>query len=352
MIRDLWPAAAGAAVLLAALISEAVHAQSGELEGRRFVAAPMLVSNPTLGTGGGVSSSYLYKARPSDPVSQVLGAAVYTDSDSYVLGLMNNGRYRADRQRVSFGVGYGSVNKDFSGAAVNVETIGGFYHHLFQLGDHHYAGFLAGYLGSNYSADNQAGEQFIRLVGIEDTVSVPVGLVYNFDTRDNQFFPTSGVLFELETQSAFEGFGSDESFNAVELNTHYYAPVAGRHVIAGQIYGRYTEDGAPYASQSYLGRRNVLRGFTAGEIAGERLTALQAEYRHVFNRRWKGVVFAGLAWIGGPTAEATFVDGAYTSAGLGVRYAIQPEQGVHLRVDIAFGNDENRGFYFGIREAF
>ncbi len=64
-----------------------------------------------------------------------------------------------------------------------------------------------------------------------------------------------------------------------------------------------------------------MRGFTAGEIAGD-------------------------------TAEATDVDGVYTSVGAGVRYAIQPEQGVHLRFDVAFGSDENREFYFSIVEVF
>jgi len=40
------------------------------------------------------------------------------------------------------------------------------------------------------------------------------------------------------------------------------------------------------------------------------------------------------------------------SYGLGLRFQFNKKQKVNLRADIGFGNDGNRGIYFGIEEAF
>jgi hypothetical protein len=42
----------------------------------------------------------------------------------------------------------------------------------------------------------------------------------------------------------------------------------------------------------------------------------------------------------------------YYSGGVGIRYMINTDQKLNLRVDVAVGNGDNKGIYVGIREAF
>ena len=74
--------------------------------------------------------------------------------------------------------------------------------------------------------------------------------------------------------------------------------------------------------------------------------------RYHISEKWKIVGFAGAANIEGGTAEENNREGMYYSAGVGARYALQSKDKVHLRFDIAIGNDDNQGFYIGLQEAF
>ena len=138
----------------------------------------------------------------------------------------------------------------------------------------------------------------------------------------------------------------------LELNYGYYHLLTDLHVLAFGIYGRYVSDDAPYSGESYLGRRSVLRGFNASEISGTSLNGIQAEYRYHHSELWKFVAFAGAAHVGGGNAEKRDNEGWYYSGGVGARYALQPKDRVHLRLDLAMGNDDNQGFYIGFQEAF
>ena len=45
-------------------------------------------------------------------------------------------------------------------------------------------------------------------------------------------------------------------------------------------------------------------------------------------------------------------DKLYKSIGFGLRYTLQEAQRIRFRVDFAFGDDDNDGFYVSLREAF
>ncbi len=205
---------------------------------------------------------------------------------------------------------------------------------------------------NNYGAKNDAGQDFIDLTGAEDNAVYGLGVNVTYDSRDNFYYPMQGALFEASTFSYLDAIGSDEDYYLLELKYSKYMTVRNKDVVALGYYGRYVTDKSPYSGESYLGRRSALRGFNAGEISGQRLSAVQAEYRYHLSEKWKLVGFAGVANIQGGTADENDKEGLYYSAGYGARYALKPKDKVPLRLDVAFGNDDNQGFYIGLQEAF
>ena len=328
-----------------------INAQDLEPQ-KPFAVAPIVSSNPTMGTGLGATSSYLYKWDDKDPTSQLVGVAQYTNTDSYVAGLMNNLYLDEGNQRAMTAVWYLNVNNDFNDAKFVSKDYGIFHRQSWRVAQDWFLGGQVIAEWSGFTADNTAGEDFLELTGASDAAVYGIGGYLTYDTRDNFYYPLTGTLFEANTFSYLNSLGSDVDYDMLELTYTRYLKIHDKHVLALGYYGRYVSDDAPYSGESYLGRRSALRGFNAGEISGQRLSALQAEYRYHYSEKWKFVGFTGLANIQEGTAEINRQDGLYYSAGVGVRYAIQPKDKVHLRFDIAFGNDDNQGFYIGLQEAF
>jgi hypothetical protein len=78
---------------------------------------------------------------------------------------------------------------------------------------------------------------------------------------------------------------------------------------------------------------------------------LQGEYRQFFSKRFGFVLFGGVGNVAENLIDYRF-DNLKYSYGAGLRFKFNQEQKVNLRVDFGFGNDGNRGIYFGIQEAF
>lgn len=339
--------------LLILTVSISAFACYGQEEAKKpFAVAPIISSNPSMGTGIGVTGSYLYNVGEDNPRSQLLGLAQYTDTDSYTIGARNMMHYDGGDQRAMSAAWLLHINNDFDGAEFVSESYGAFHRQSWKVATDWFLGVHGIAMWNNYSPDNPAGQQFLDITGASDNAVYGVGLYATYDTRDNFFYPMQGTLFEASTFSYLDALGSDEDYDLLELKYSKYITVREKDVIAIGYYGRYVSDEVPYSGESYLGRRSALRGFNAGEISGQRLSAIQAEYRYHFSHKWKFVGFVGIANIDGGTAKENDQDGFYYSAGIGARYAIQPDDKVHLRIDIAAGNDDNQGFYIGLQEAF
>ncbi|GAA5315487.1 MAG: hypothetical protein AseanaTS_06920 [Candidatus Pelagadaptatus aseana] len=319
---------------------------------KNFAVAPIVSSSPSFGTGLGATSSYLYQTPTGDRPSQVLAAFQYSNTDSYSAFARNQAYWAGDNKRATTAAGLIRVRNDFDGAEFDTKAILAFHRQHWRITDHWLLGFNATAILSEYSARNALGQGFIAATGASDNDVFGLGLSAEYDTRDNHFYPYSGSLFQVNTFSYMDALGSDEDYDVYEVSYGKYLPMAEYDVLALGFFGRYVSDDAPYSGESYLGRRSYLRGFNAGEASGTDLTGVQAEYRYYISDTWKLVGFAGAVDLRGGSAEDRNQEDVYYSAGVGLRYAIQPASRVHLRFDIAAGNDDNQGFYIGLQEAF
>ncbi|WP_413110460.1 BamA/TamA family outer membrane protein [Thaumasiovibrio sp. DFM-14] len=344
------------------------HAQENEskAQDKKFAIAPMISSNPSMGTGLGFNASYLYQADEQSRPSQLMVGGQYTSNDSYNLFVLNNASFKGDTIRsVSF-IGNWHVNNSFSNSCdtsavdcdpnadvkySNDNLVAG-QRLMFDVGHNIWLGG-GGFWGRNIAeGQNDLGSDFVSERDMGRTNTAGLFLAATYDSRDNRFYPLEGTMIEISPSFSMKALGGEYNSKQLRVDARHYVNVNQNDVIALQSVANIVEKGVPVSGQSFLGRNNVLRGFSVGEYMGEELYAAQAEYRHHISEKWKLVGFGGVGTLRGETARRFDNDILYYSAGAGVRYAIQPQAKVHFRFDFAVGNEDNNGFYVGIQEAF
>jgi len=100
-------------------------------------------------------------------------------------------------------------------------------------------------LGINYEIRNMSvadrkGNPYLvndtTIVGRDGGLTSGLGLAVAWDTRDNNFFPSSGGYYEAYTSNFFDFIGSDFNYSKTVLDLrHYWNPTLD-HVIAAQGY--------------------------------------------------------------------------------------------------------------------
>ncbi len=91
-----------------------------------------------------------------------------------------------------------------------------------------------------------------------------------------------------------------------------------------------------------------LRGYQTGTYRDRFLIAGQVEYRHRFTPRIGAVAFGGIGTVAPKLAEWGT---SLPSIGGGFRYVLAPKNNVSLRIDYAWGRDDQQ-FYVGVGESF
>jgi len=106
----------------------------------------------------------------------------------------------------------------------------------------------------------------------------------------------------------------------------------------------------PFQRLSKLGGSLLMRGYYEGRYRDHDLIVAQAEYRLPLWRRFGLTGFAGIGDVADKISRFRSRE-MKTSAGLGLRYMLIPEEKMNLRFDFGFGKDTS-GFYVTITEAF
>lgn len=196
-------------------------------------------------------------------------------------------------------------------------------------------------------------------------------LIYTRDTRDNQFVPTKGYLFQTSGEFAGGFLGGDRDFWKGASSLSAYFSIVQDHVI--ELQGRAAiadEHGdslkVPIFERYYLGGANTVRGYrerrigprdpnTQDPIGGESLWVGNAEYTFpIVPEIIKGAIFYD---IGGLEAELEdFASGdIYQGIGIGARIntpigPIKVDAGYPL--DDVPGEDKEVRFYFNMSRGF
>jgi outer membrane protein assembly factor BamA len=342
------------------LNAHAEDANKGPDKSRNYVAAPIVVSDPSIGSGVGATGMYFYDVgsdRKGQPRSSAQVVGAYTNTDSYFIGLLNSLHMLQDRVRSKAGLFHAKINNDYRDplggeARFSTDVLAAFAQATCRIKGDWFLGLQGVVSDVRYRPDTLQDADYLNRVGAEDNTSGGVGPVISYDSRDNIHYPSSGTLAEFKGFYKPSSWGNATDYAVGDAAVNHYIGLTPAHVLALRAYGRTGTADTPYTDKSRLGQQSDLRGFKSGEISGRTLLSGQAEVRWQFAERWGAVGFGGLAKLWDDDLKALITEDVYYSGGVGLRFMLNTDQKINFRIDAAVGNGDNSGIYVGIREAF
>jgi len=188
--------------------------------------------------------------------------------------------------------------------------------------------------------------------GALGSTSSGLELAIIYDSRDNLLNATTGSFISL-THGFYGGWlGSSHDFQLTKLDArHFIQPFGSPSNILGfHLLARFNQGDTPLQELGRLGGSDIMRGYFEGRYTDRHLIASQIEWRHKFSHLWGAVAFAGAGNVTPSLGEFDWKT-LRTSYGVGLRFLVDEEENLNLRLDFGVGN-EKINFYFKIAEAF
>jgi outer membrane protein assembly factor BamA len=313
---------------------------------------PLLSSDPKISTAAGGMAGYVKQFDEKSPASLIGVAGTYSTTNSWYLTAFAKTHFGEDKHRLTIAAVTGEVHNDYSdflGSGLNVQTTDDVSLYALRYSYRIYGNWYLGpqFMSTNYaiSGDNFLSGQVLEHIGLTGFRSNGVGLYTAHDTRNNQYSPSSGHVFEAHNIAYRESLGGDASFDTLTADYQHYIPHKKIHVIAVHARGRWTND-APNSGYSSVD----LRGYTRGQYLAPHSGMVEADYRYSLNKKWGLAAFAGVAGLYGSDKEEGSNE-LFPGAGAGVFYRLNDE-GMVVRADAAFGKDGNWGLYLTFGHGF
>jgi len=266
--------------------------------GRRgsFVAAPLPISSPAIGTGIVPVVAYIFPVRKSDEVSPpsvigVLGLA--TDNDSRALALGADLFFKEDTYHVTTIYAHGNLNYDLYGIGAAAGNAGIklplqqdgqalLVQAMRRIGWKFFLGPRLIYGSSLVTVrpNNGSSVPIPPDVGLQTSLT-SIGARLQRDTRPNRFYPTGGTFLDFTADFFAHGLGSKYSFQSYRGTFNKYWGLSENQVLAYNLYICGTGGKPPFYGNCIYGTNNELRGYTAGQYLDRYMFATQLEYRLV-----------------------------------------------------------------------
>lgn len=298
------------------------------------------------GRGGGKHKSL--QPWTDTPNITAIGGA-YTENGTWGAGLAHFHTWRGDSIRYLGALAKVDANLDYFGLrnqprAYALRGVALLQQVLFRLGNSPW------YLGPRYmlfdSSATFRGNGAPELGSIEKDQRIGKGgVVLDYDTRDNIFYPGRGVYAEVEMQFARGGFGSTQSFDTYDARAFTWLPVARTLILGLRADTRFSSGDIPFYAQPFVD----LRGVQKGRYQDRNAVVAEVELRWDMTPRWSLLAFSGVGRAYG--RWYSFSDAStVASVGTGFRYLIARKLGLSMGIDVAHSRDQN-AFYIQIGSA-
>jgi NTE family protein len=143
-------------------------------------------------------------------------------------------------------------------------------------------GRLSGYW--QYEHDDIKQETGFYIVQNQYQNNAEVGLLLEWDTVDNLYFPHHGMKGEINVSTFDETFGGENHFSQLSIR-NLGAISKGKHALAlGTLYNRTISDIASYPYQYSLGGLFELTGLSNNELIGDQSALVSAIYFYQFKQ--------------------------------------------------------------------
>lgn len=335
----------------------------------RFLPIPMIGFSPETGFSYGLTVDYFFNAgREKDKattrgslayiearnttfnqLTTELGWSVYTRNDRFFMqGLTGYSNFYERFWTLS---DFNSDNKNF--AEIDYQRVFFRTRVLRNLGNSFFAGAhlnfndyrsiqieqntLASYSG--YAGDNKS-----RIAGIGPIVVV--------DKRDNQFSPLeTGWYAELRAMYHSKATGSEFNYELYGFDIRRYKKIRNKGTLAMQAIGVLTNGQVPLLEKNRMGNSVMMRGYFQGRFRDDQYLAAQIEYRYPVGK----FIYIATFLSAGQTADKLNdlkISYTQTSGGAGIRVLLDKKKKIYGRLDWAYTQQGNTGFYARLGEAF
>jgi outer membrane protein assembly factor BamA len=189
-----------------------------------------------------------------------------------------------------------------------------------------------------------------------DQQTVSIGPRFEWDTRDNVFYPQRGLFMDVWSDFFTTGLGSKWTYQYYKVGFNKYMKLDEHQVLAFRAMGcAAAGDFVPIYDLCLFGAMNDLRGYAAGRFQDRRMFATQAEYRMMlpvegFAGRFGFAVFGGVGGVGKKFSDIEWEE-LLPAGGAGLRFRLTKKYPVNFRIDYAFGRYGNT-LSVGVLEAF
>lgn len=200
---------------------------------------------------------------------------------------------------------------------------------------------------------------------------VTSGVSFNIavDSRDHTVSPYKGQFLQLAYRINRKALGSEQNGQTLYLEMRKYFSLSGpspKHLIGLWGIGQFNLQGRlPYLdlpASGYDMRNRIGKGYVAGRFRGEDWITLETEYRFPITRNGLlgGVLFANattmsrpeITVLGETTARLKLFEAIRPAGGFGARIQLNKSGRLNVTMDMAFGQEGSKGFYFSVGETF
>ncbi len=190
-----------------------------------------------------------------------------------------------------------------------------------------------------------------HILGSENSILSGLGPALVMDSRENTWNPYQGWFLSGTARFGGSALGSDYTLQEYNLDLRGYFSLGEKTVLAGQYLTTRFEGETPFYVMPRLGGDDGLRGYRGGLY----MDTTRAFGRMELRRRailgpFGAVAFAGIGDVAPSPGKLTLA-GNLWSAGFGIRYLLDENERINIRLDFGFGNGDS-GFYLSLGEAF
>jgi hypothetical protein len=311
-----------------------------------WLLAPVVSSNPKLGTAFGGLGAYLHSFDPDSQVSLFGITYQYTSTHSTTAGAFARTSFGADHHRIVGIAAFGYVKNDYDdylGTGQPLKTNDDLKavaaRYLYRVKGDWFIGAQGSAANYQVLGESAQDDLVLESLGIRGFESAALGAVGMYDSRDNPDMPTGGWYLNVNNLAYREALGGAATFDAYRIDVRAFWPQGRGHVLAFREYNWLTHD-APAAAQAAV----MLRGYKIGEYLAPYMSSFEAEERVSFNSRWGATLFGGLAGLYGQSHESTERD-FYPTWGGGIHFVVKPADRMLINLEYAGGIEDNRGVY-------
>jgi hypothetical protein len=341
---------------MGAIEHDSVHAsQSG------IYPLPIVFYTPETGIAGGAAALFLYRDSPSPRASALTADIIYTQKKQFIAEIAGDQYFASGQYRLMtdvlfqrypnkfFGIGNNtqeSSEETYTPQMVLLKAV--LYRNLSSRVN---IGPMVRYENTSMRETAAGGVLATgTLPGSRGGTSAGMGIAANWDSRDNTFATQSGNFYQLTALFYRSAFGSDYSYDDIQIETRNFFMPCFDHVVAVQGSGEFIDGSAPFQSYAKFGGQNLLRGYYDGRYRDKNTVSLQAEYRIPVWWRFGIVGFGGVAQVADQVSGFA-MNRFWFAGGFGLRFAWNPQERINIRLDYGVGSNSS-GVYITITEAF